>query len=301
MNMKIDRVTRISFLVGLFGFGLSMGRSTFAQAPVSVPTSVNSALVIDAAGPEQRKSLNAIYLIACPGSGFGSGFLLDSGLVVTNVHVVDTCTEQTLVGISTENKHVAFSKIIRDANRDLALLVPSEKLTKGLRLAAKDNPEPGTTVSTWGYPFGYNGTSPLLSVGYVSGYRTATESGKAVKHIVVNGAFNHGNSGGPLLISHDNQVIGVVLLTFHFYPAEVKQIIDLLASQGSGFMMGQLTRPDGSTQRLSEAQVTAMVLSEFYQKTQVMIGEAVAASELAAMIKEHSSELPATNSASARK
>jgi hypothetical protein len=34
-----------------------------------------------------------------------------------------------------------------------------------------------------------------------------------------------------------------------------------------------------------------MVLNEFYQKTQVMIGEAVASSELAAMIKEHSSEL----------
>jgi S1-C subfamily serine protease len=98
MNMRIGSVIRKSFLVGLLG--LSTVLFTYAQAPVGVPTSVNSALVIDAAGPEQRKSLNAIYLIACPDSGFGSGFLLDSGLVVTNVHVVDTCTEQTLVGIS---------------------------------------------------------------------------------------------------------------------------------------------------------------------------------------------------------
>ena len=52
--------------------------------------------------------------------------------------------------------------------------------------------------------------------------------------------------------------------------------------------MGTLTRPDGSREPLSEARVTAIVLNEFYEKTQVDIGEAIASSELAAMIKEHS-------------
>lgn len=293
MNIRMSCLAR-SVLVGLLS--LICGLPNFAQTPVIIPTSLNAGLVMDAAGPEQRKSLNAIYLIACPDVGFGSGFLLDTGIVVTNVHVVATCTEQTLRGISTANKQVTFSRIIRDAGRDLALLVPTEKLTNGLKLAAKDSPVPGTTVSTWGYPFGYNGISPLLSVGYVSGYREDTSSGKAAKHIVVNGAFNHGNSGGPLLISHDNEVIGVVVLTFHFYPPEVKKIIDALSNQTFGFMMGTVTRPDGSKQELSEAQITAMVLNEFYEKTQVMIGEAVAGSELAAMIKEHSSELPSTSS-----
>ena len=193
-----------------------------AQAPTPIPTSVNGSLVIDAAGPEQRKSLGAIYLIACPESGFGTGFLLDQGFMVTNAHVVSTCTEQNLYGISAQNKRVTFSRLIVDKDRDLALLVPTEKLTDGLKLATADTPEPGTGVSTWGFPFGYNGVSPLLSVGYVSGYRTVTTNGKDVKHIVVNGAFNHGNSGGPLLVSHANQVIGVVVLTFHFYPPEVK-------------------------------------------------------------------------------
>jgi hypothetical protein len=141
----------------------------------------------------------------------------------------------------------------------------------------------------------YDGISPLLSVGYVSGYREDTSKGKAVKHIVVNGAFNHGNSGGPLLISHDNEVIGVVVLTFHFYPAQVKQIIDGLFNQNSGYMVATITHPDGSTEQLSETRVTGFVLNEFYEKTQVMIGEAVASSELAAMMKEHSSELPAAS------
>ncbi len=297
MNITISGVVRRCARAGLFTLCCSL--PTFAQTPITVPTSVNAGLVIDAAGPEQRKSLNAIYLIACPNVGFGSGFLLNTGIMVTNVHVVATCTQQTLYGISTANKQVKFSRIILDRERDLALLVPEEKLTGGFKLAAKDNPVPGTTVSTWGYPFGYNGISPLLSVGYVSGYRVDTQSGGAVKHIVVNGAFNHGNSGGPLLISHDNEVIGIVVLTFHFYPPEVKQIIDALLSPRGGIGFGEITRPDGSKQPIMESQVTAMVLNEFYEKTQVMIGEAVASSELAAMIKAHSSELPTPNSEAA--
>ena len=228
---------------------------------------------------------------AGPDVGFGSGFLLESGIVATNAHVVATCTEKTLIGISTANIRVRFSRVISDKVRDLALLVPAEKLTGGFRLAPQDSPEPGTIVSTWGYPFGYNSTSPLLSVGYVSGYRADNSSGKPVKHIVVNGAFNHGNSGGPLLIAwqsgYRNCGPNVPLL-----PPEVKQLIDVLSAQRGGLQAATTTMPDGRKDYLSEAQVTGMVLNEFYQKTQVTIGEAVAGSELGAMIREHSSELP---------
>jgi len=281
------------FLFSLLSFGFGLQAS--AQTATPIPISVDARLIMDAAGPQQRKSLSAIYLIACPnGPAFtiGTGFLLDSGVVVTNTHVVATCTEQNLFGISTANKRVTFSSIIKDADRDLALLVPAEKLANGLRLAARaDNPEPGTEVTTWGYPFAYNGVSPLLSVGYVSGYREVPSNGKSVKHIIVNGAFNHGNSGGPLLVSHNNEVIGVVVLTFNFYPPQVKQFIDGLAALRSGLMIGTATNPDGSKTPISEAQITAMVLNEFYEKTQVMIGEAIAGSELRAMLKEHSAEI----------
>src|ERR1039458_5442556 len=206
--------------------------------------------------------------------GFGSGFLLESGIVATNAHVVATCTEKTLIGISTANIRVRFSRVISDKVRDLALLVPAEKLTGGFRLAPQDSPEPGTIVSTWGYPFGYNNSS-----------------GKPVKHIVVNGAFNHGNSGGPLLIAwqsgYRNCGPNVPLL-----PPEVKQLIDVLSAQRGGLQAATATMPDGRKDYLSEAQVTGMVLNEFYQKTQVTIGEAIAGSELGAMIREHSSEQP---------
>jgi Trypsin-like peptidase domain len=247
---------------------------------------------MDAAGPEQRKSLGAIYLIVCPATGAGTGFLLDSGLVVTNAHVVGTCGETELLGITSTNQRIRFKKIVADQVRDLAILVPELNLGSGFRLAAKDNPVPGTTVSTWGYPLLYNGASPLLSVGYVSGYRGDDSHGASVKHIVVNGAFNHGNSGGPLLVSHNNEVIGIVVLTYHFYPPLVKQIIDSMAKQEFGLMLGTRTTADGQTHQVSEAQLTAMVLDEFYEKTQVMIGEAISVSELRAMLRERSADLP---------
>jgi S1-C subfamily serine protease len=260
-----------------------------------IPISVDSTLVLDAAGPEQRNSLNSIYLVVCPGLGAGTGFLIDSGVMVTNSHVVGSCNEATLVGVTAQNQGIRFSKVIIDSKRDLALLMPEKALHGGFKLAAKDNPSPGTTVSTWGYPLLYNGASPLLSVGYISGYRDDLSSGTSVKHIVVNGAFNHGNSGGPLFVSHNNEIIGVVVLTYHFYPPEVKQIIDMLENQGNGFMMATRRRPDGTNQTISEAQVTAIVLKEFYEKTQVMIGEAIAASELKRFLAEHTKEIADKN------
>src|ERR1022692_1873880 len=72
---------------------------------------------------------------AGPDVGFGSGFLLESGIVAPKAHVVATCTEKTLIGISTANIRVRFSRVISDKVRDLALLVPAEKLTVGFRLA----------------------------------------------------------------------------------------------------------------------------------------------------------------------
>ncbi len=170
--------------------------------------------------------------------------------------------------------------------------MPAEKLTGGFRLAPQDSPKPGTIVSTWGYPFGYNSTSPLLSVGYVSGYRADNSSGKPVKHIVVNGAFNQWQLWWPpsdcaWQSGYRNCGPNVPLL-----PPEVKQLIDVLSAQRGGLQAATTTMPDGRKDYLSEAQVTGMVLNEFYQKTQVTIGEAVAGSELGAMIREHSSELP---------
>ena len=258
-------------------------------------TSVNADLLLDAAGSAQRSSLKNIYLIGCRRGdvvSFGTGFLLASGVIVTNAHVVTPCSGFQLAGISTTNQKVVFSKTVTDVARDLAVLVPATKLDGGYDLAKSENPEPGTQVVTWGYPFAYTGTSPLLSVGYVAGYRNATENGKTVKHIVVNGAFNHGNSGGPLLVSRQNLVVGIVVLTFHFYPPQTRQIIDALNANSGTEVVFTSRLPDGTTKNFVESQLTAAVLDEFYNKTQIDIGEAIAVSELRDFIKERSAEFP---------
>lgn len=284
---------RSSLLLIILSSAIALVAQT--DVPTTVPTSVNATIVLDAAGPDQRKALKDIYLIACPtgtGAVIGTGFLIDSGIIVTNAHVVGTCDDKTLFGISTTSDKIHFNNIIKDTTRNLALLLPSIPIKGGFKLAVGESIEPGTEVSTWGYPFYYNGISPLLSVGYISGYRLADDNGGSVKHIIVNGAFNHGNSGGPLLVSRQAGVIGIVVSTSHFYSQQLKDIIDGLLKQQSGLMVGTRTDSDGSKHEMSEAQVTATALNEFYEKTQVMISEAIAVSELKAFMEARKEELP---------
>ncbi len=256
-------------------------------------TTISSQWVLDAAGEEQRHAIRAVFLISCrPDSSFGTGFLLRNGLIVTNAHVVGTCNERTLIAISPGNTHVTFSLIRKDTDRDLALLKPAEPLQGGLELSSDNtDPVPGTTVSTWGYPLVYNGISPLLSVGYVAGYREEHTTSQSVKRIIVNGAFNHGNSGGPLLEAHNSKVVGVVVATYHLFPPEVDTAIQaFIASPRGGMSSGMFTTTDatGHTKTLMDMQVVGMILQQFYQTTQVMIGEAISASELRTFVREQS-------------
>jgi hypothetical protein len=288
MRLKLSVFLYFVYSVGTLGYCQTV-------VPNTVPTSVDAKLVIDAAGPDQRRSLTNVYLIACPmgggGTEIGTGFLIDTGVIVTNAHVTATCDQTTLFAISTANERIRFSTVIKDQERDLALLLPTAHIGGGFRLAANEDIVPGTEVSTWGYPFFYNGVSPLLSVGYVSGYRTVQSNDKNVKHIVINGAFNHGNSGGAILVANHTDVVGIVVATYHFYPPEVKQMIDALSAQQYGLIMGSVRQPDGTQRNLSEAAITAMVLNEFYEKTQVMIGEAIAVSELKGMLRDHARDI----------
>jgi hypothetical protein len=282
-------VKRIVFLMAALSVQLSTSQTV---SPENVSVSAES--VLDAAGPKQRAAIQAIYLVYCQkDKNAGSGFLLSNGVIVTNQHVVGTCEASDLIVVSSSNKRVTMQNRIVDLDKDLALLKPSDKLNGGLELATDKDPQPGTTVSTWGYPFLYNGVSPLLSVGYVAGFKNAGKSDKPVKHIIVNGAFNHGNSGGPLLVAQGNKVIGVVVLTYNFFPEYVETTIKTLESPGGGVFSGRFSGTDGSGKRvdLSDAQVIGMMLEEFYQKTQVMIGEAISASELRAFLAEKSRDL----------
>jgi hypothetical protein len=74
------------------------------------------------------------------------------------------------------------------------------------------------------------------------------------------------------------------------YPPQVKAAITALSNSQSGFMYSA-TDEHGNTIQVTEAQVVAMVLEQFYNTTQVMIGEAISLSELKAFIASKEKEL----------
>jgi S1-C subfamily serine protease len=271
--------------------------STFAE---SLPGNQHEAAVpvstqwdLDSAGPTQRTAIKSVYLVVCSKANRkGTAFLMRNGILVTDNHVVEGCQSNELEATSPMGRRITFSKIVTDPNRDLALLQPSERLEGGLELGTDISPPIGTTVTTWGFPLIYNGPAPLLSVGYVAGYNDARVGNKTVKHIVVNGAFNPGNSGGPLLMSLDDKVVGIVVWKMRLLPQFVETLITGLSHPSAQTCCAATeTLPDGTKRGISNEEATGRVLDEFYKTVQVMIGEATSVSELKDFLHEKESEL----------
>jgi S1-C subfamily serine protease len=289
--MRLPKLSTVLLLL------LSFFVPTPGQEPAkgdSVP--VATQWVLDAAGPTQRNSIASVFLLICPAtSKKGTSFLLSSGLVVSNEHVVHGCDATNIIGYigyTPKAERITFKKIVVDVNRDLALLRPARALTGGLELGSDLDPKLGSAVSTWGFPLIYNGPAPLLSVGYVAGFNAVNVGSRTVKHIVVNGAFNPGNSGGPVFFSNDNKVVGVVVWKQNLFSNNVPTVINDL-HHPSVSMSSNLSRtmPDGSTQGISQQEAIATVLEEFYGMVQVMIGEAISVSELRAFMAERKTDL----------
>lgn len=240
----------------------------------------------DAVGDEGREAVDSVYQIICSQTDSqGTGFLLDNGYVVTNEHVVHNEPAGGIMAQSSRGEVVNFSDKIVDTSRDLAILEPLGDLDGGLELDLDADIEVGSQVSTWGYPLGHSGPSPLLSVGYLSGFSQEQTNSGSVKQLVVNGAFNDGNSGGPLFMSNEDDVIGVVVAKHAPFTPFQRQALQILAEKESGFQF-EATDAQGNTQNISQAQIIADIMQRFVSLTQVMIGYAVDASELADLFDE---------------
>jgi S1-C subfamily serine protease len=141
--------------------------------------------------------------------GAGSGFVWDdSGLIVTNYHVVARANRLT-VTLSDQREFEA--KVVGLApERDLAvlrLIAPPDQLIE-LPLGDSSELSVGRKVMAIGNPFGLDTT---LTVGVVSalGREIQSPSGRKIRGVVqTDAAINPGNSGGPLLNSL-GQLVGV--------------------------------------------------------------------------------------------
>jgi len=251
--------------------------------------------LLDASTVAQRHAIMSVYLLICPRANVkGTAFLLSNGIMVSNWHVVSGCSAEELIASSSSGREVKFAKMITDADRDLALLRPVTTLQGGLVLGNDGDPPLEKRVSTWGFPLMYNGPAPLLSIGYVAGYSEERAGNRTVKHLVINGAFNPGNSGGPLLEEPENKLIGIVVAKYHLYPPYVKETIETLAYKPrGGFNSGRFSipQPDGTQKTLMDDQVIGLMLEEFYKTTQVMIGEAISIGELKEFLASKENEL----------
>jgi S1-C subfamily serine protease len=294
--VKLGFAGRFFFVV----FALTIQGAGQEQTP-KIP--VDTQLTLDATPPIQKAAIQSVLYLECKKTNMkGTAFVISGGMVVTAAHVICGCSVGDLGARTTLGQPVSFSKLIRDEDVDLAVLRPTSQLEGGLELAPDTNAGTGERVNTWGFPLIYNGPAPLLSVGYVSGYYEAREHNfcdstqaakdKKVKHVVVNGAFNPGNSGGPLFVFGQNKVIGIVIWKSIAFSSQVQTAIDGFhhprAAMGGTFSE---TLPDGTTRGLTDQEVIARVLEEFYKKVQVDIGEAISVSELKKLLKERGKEL----------
>jgi len=244
---------------------------------------VTTKWLLDSVGETGRSTIASVYMLVCPQTqSKGTAFLLKNGMMISNWHVVEGTSATDLIGLSSNGSQSHFSNMIIDQHRDLVMLEPKEPLSGGLSIQKEDDIQVGTQVATWGFPLGYDGPAPLLSIGYLSGFNDSPpyeKTASVVKHLVVNGAFNPGNSGGPLMVTGGEKVIGVVVSKHAPITSFVASAIKALSEAKSGVTFNY-TDQSGNPQMMVEAQVVAEVLSHFRSLTQVMIGEAIAASEL---------------------
>lgn len=251
---------------------------------------ISTKWTLDASGESGRNTIPYVFLIVCPDSGSkGTGFQLRSGVIITCAHVIGKSKAFEIMAISPDNSRIWFKDMKIDVNRDLAILTPISNLTGGLSIGNEDSLKLGNIVSTWGFPYGHNGPSPLLSVGFLAGYKSYKDNvtkGETIKHLVVNGAFNPGNSGGPLFAQNLDKVIGIVVskvipLLSDFDNSAIKA----LSENTSGAVFTR-KNSKGKTEQLVESQVVAMLLQSYQSLTQVMIGEAISVEELKDFLKE---------------
>ena len=201
----------------------------------------------------------------------GTGFLHKSGVILTAEHVIKDGTTNDVIVVTAAGEVVRITNIVQDASLDLAALMPSHKMSGPVLEIATNAPlKVGMQVSTWGFPEGYKGLRPLLTCGYISGVDIP---GKTVQRIVVNAAFNRGNSGGPLVEVVNGTVIGVVCSKLAPLPPHVEHFLSVLKTNDSGVVFG--TRDaDGTTGHITEGQIIEDVLQYLRSQTQLVIGYA---------------------------
>lgn len=138
--------------------------------------------------------------------GFGSGFIIDDELIVTNVHVIEGCSSAYILVNGQEKKIKIEGYLAIDKTNDLVILKTSGLNQKSLELGEEEAPEIGEKIYAVGNPKGFNGT---FSEGIISGIRDFDNN----QVLQITAPISPGSSGGPVL-NIDGKVVGVAFASY---------------------------------------------------------------------------------------
>ncbi|MBQ3627024.1 MAG: serine protease, partial [Synergistaceae bacterium] len=169
---------------------------TSQQASAKIPVEMDYAELVE-------KVMPSICAIQADNNMFGSGFFVSAnGDILTNYHVVKGANN-ILVTAKSGKKFYALIKDF-DSEKDIALLVPRDKInTPYLKLSSK-LPRQGEAIMAAGNPQGFEGT---VSNGIISAFRLNNQL------LQFTAPISPGSSGGALINSL-GEVVGMPTLQF---------------------------------------------------------------------------------------
>ena len=139
----------------------------------------------------------------------GTGFLLGSGYVATNFHVVRDAT-RIEVRVPSTDKRVPARVVLKDVNNDLAILRGDDLPAPQARITFADPSavRVGQDAFALGFPLGaLMGTSVRLSTGTIDSLAGLQDDPRLYQ---ISNPLQPGNSGGPLF-NKDGQLVGIVV------------------------------------------------------------------------------------------
>jgi len=147
-----------------------------------------------------------------PVKGFGSGFVVSKGYVVTNAHVIKGATRVTVSFVDGYASRAGIVAI--DPTRDLALL-ETEEYGSPMKLGDSSKLKVGEIVLAVGSPLGLFQHTVTMGVVSATGRTIVGENMVLEDLIQTDAAINPGNSGGPL-INLEGEAVGVTTAIIPF-------------------------------------------------------------------------------------
>lgn len=199
-------VSQPEFYVKLDKVGEFLGTNPFASDKAKQSETAGNARKSSNLTTEEivQRSLPAVVTVKTA-TGFGSGFfILPSGIIVTNRHVVENY--QTVTVVTSKGESIQSKSIFVDPIKDLALIKVEGDNYPFIPLADPSSVNVGSDVIAIGSPgIGGAALQNTVTKGIISSFRDAQEYGLFIQTDV---AINSGNSGGPLL-NQRGEVVGV--------------------------------------------------------------------------------------------